>query len=137
MKVSFKTAPRFYRLTCIKIDLAFRAHSSKLLFAAGIFLLSSGLISLCLAQQVPTYHQPNYNDTLVRNAVGNLFGLIEGAFGALIMVVSGLGAIVAAAMGAYRAAVGMLVVAVGAFILRALVSLFFGEDYEAFNVERE
>ena len=49
------------------------------------------------------------------------------------MVVAGLGAIVAAAMGAYRAAVGMLVVAVGAFILRALVSLFFGTDYADFD----
>ena len=58
---------------------------------------------------------------------------MEGAFGALVMVVAGLGAIVAAAMGAYRAAVGMLVVAVGAFILRALVSLFFGDNYQSYE----
>ena len=54
------------------------------------------------------------------------------------MLVAGLIAIIAAAMGAYRAAVGMLVVAVGAFILRSLVSLFFGENFEAYQVaERE
>ena len=29
----------------------------------------------------------------------------------------------------YRAAVGMLVVAVGAFILRTLVTLFFGDNF--------
>ena len=80
-----------------------------------------------------SFTEASYDDELVRNAVGNLFRLIEGAFGALIMVVAGLGAIVAAAMGAYRAAVGMLVVAVGAFILRALVSLFFGTDYADFE----
>ena len=50
------------------------------------------------------------------------------------MVVSGIGAIVAAAMGAYRAAVGMIVVAVGSFILRALVSLFFGSEFQDYEV---
>ncbi len=69
----------------------------------------------------------NYNDSLVKKAIGNIFCLIEGAFGALIMVIAGLGAIIAASMGAYRSSVSMLVVAVGAFILRSLVSLFFGE----------
>lgn len=70
--------------------------------------------------------QPDFDPELIEGAVGLLFRLIEGAFGALIMVVAGLGAIIAAAMGAYRASLGMLVVALGAFILRALVSLFFG-----------
>jgi hypothetical protein len=52
------------------------------------------------------------------------------------MVVAGLGAIISAAFGAYRAAVGMLVVAVGAFILRALVSLFFGTQFTPNQVDR-
>lgn len=68
---------------------------------------------------------PEFEEGLVNCAVGSLFRLIEGSFGALVMVVAGLGAIIAASMGAYRASVGMLVVAVGSFILRALVSLFF------------
>lgn len=79
----------------------------------------------------PENQDSDYDDRLQRNATGNLFRLIEGAFGALIMVVAGLGAIVAAAMGAYKMALTCLVVAVGAFILRALVSLFFGTDYPA------
>lgn len=70
--------------------------------------------------------EPNFDPELIQGAVGSLFMLIEGAFGALIMVVAGIGAIIAASMGAYRASLGMLVVAVGSFILRALVSLFFG-----------
>ncbi len=74
-----------------------------------------------------------YDDTLQRNAVGNLFKFIEGSFGALVMTIAGIGAIVAAAMGAYKAAVGIMVVAIGAFILRALVSLFFGTDYDEFG----
>ena len=134
-----------------------------MLFICGVFLLTGGLLSLSAAQlnQPPeaAYAQPPqpaislpfvgaqpaiseapenndipYDDTLQRNSVGNLFRFIEGAFGALIMTAAGIGAIVAASMGAYKAAVGILVVAVGAFILRALVSLFFGTDYVSYDV---
>ncbi len=105
-------------------------RANHVLMFVGAMLLVGGLIDFSSAAVVD-YHQPSFNDTLIRNAVGQLLQLIEGAFGALIMVVAGLGAIVAASMGAYRLAVSMLVVAVGAFILRALVSLFFGENFEA------
>jgi len=54
-----------------------------------------------------------------------LFELIEGNLGALIMITAGIAAIISAAFGAYRAAIGLLVVAVGAFILRSLVDIFF------------
>ena len=93
----------------------------------GVTLLAVGLTQTAWALD-PGVH-PAYNDNQIRLSVGLLFALIEGSFGALVMVVAGLGAIIAAAFGAYRAAVGMLVVAVGAFILRALVSLFFGQDF--------
>ena len=43
-------------------------------------------------------------------------------------------AIVAAAMGSYRAAFSLVVVAIGAFILRALVSLFFGTDFAGLDI---
>ncbi len=102
-----------------------------LMLVMGVGVLVAGLIDTSVA--IDSYSKAKYDDTLVTGAVGNLFALIEGSFGALIMVVAGLGAIVAAAMGAYRAAVGMLVVAVGAFILRSLVSLFFGTEYSGVN----
>ncbi len=111
-------------------------HGNGALFVLGCTLLILGLLDLSHAQNVQgleTNSEANFNDGLIRASVGNLFQLIEGAFGALIMVVAGIGAIVAASMGAYRAAVGMLVVAVGSFILRALVSLFFGDDYQSWN----
>jgi hypothetical protein len=98
-----------------------RRHGDVLLLVLGIGLLTIGLTQISSASTTTLY-----DETRVRGAVALLFRLIEGAFGALVMVVAGLGAIIAAAMGAYRAALGMLVVAVGAFILRALVSLFFG-----------
>ena len=57
-----------------------------------------------------------------------MFKYIEGSFGVLIMVVSGLGAIMSSAFGQYRAALGCLVVAVGSFILRSVASTFFNSD---------
>lgn len=116
------------------------ANSTAIAMVFGVSLVIGGLADMALAQSntidgINTTSEANFQDGLIRGAVGNLFMLIEGAFGALIMVVAGLGAIVAAAMGAYRAAVGMLVVAVGAFILRSLVSLFFGADYSSFSAQ--
>lgn len=125
-----------YRHACVTMVLRCQRHSSALMLVLGAVLLAGGMIDLSLAQgggPTGSFSEAAYEDDLVRNSVGNMFKLVEGAFGALIMVVAGLGAIVAAAMGAYRAAVGMLVVAVGAFILRALVSLFFGSDYVDFE----
>lgn len=75
-----------------------------------------------------------FDDELIRRAVGNLFQLVEGAFGALLMVGAGLVALVYAAMGSYRNAISMLIVAVAAFILRSLVSLFFGADFPSFSM---
>ena len=133
MKAKLTRIAAGYRLACIKAIGFVERHTTALLLILGIAFLSGGLTELSVAQQGDTgsVSEADFDDQLIRYSVGNLFKLIEGAFGALIMVVAGLGAIVAAAMGAYRAAVGMLVVAVGAFILRALVSLFFGTDYEA------
>ena len=125
-----------YRTACIGSVGFVGKHATALMFLFGAVLLTGGLLEFSHAQgNAQTFSEANFDDTLIRGSVGNLFKLIEGAFGALIMVVAGLGAIVAAAMGAYRAAVGMLVVAVGAFILRALVSLFFGTDYEDYTAQ--
>ena len=104
------------------------ANAFLLLF--GFTLLCGGFVELSTAQGLEDLRQelPNFDPILIDGAVGSLFELIEGSFGALVMVVAGLGAIIAAAMGAYRASLGMLVVAVGSFILRSLVSLFFGRS---------
>ncbi len=137
-RVSKRIAEKF-SAACTRVACGAEAHATPVMLAVGVVLLTGGLVELSLAQggsgggPTGSWSEAAYDDTLVRNAVGNLFRLVEGAFGALVMVVAGLGAIVAAAMGAYRAAVGMLVVAVGAFILRALVSLFFGDNYQSFE----
>lgn len=92
-------------------------HALSLMLIVGLGLVVSGSAHLAHAQD------------RIADAAGIILGdLIEGPFGALIMIVAGLVAIVAAAMGAYRAAMAALVVAVGAFILRTFVEIFFGQD---------
>lgn len=58
-------------------------------------------------------------------ACGRLLELIEGPFGALITVSAGIGAIITSAVGGFKVAWTLVVVAVGAFILRAYITLFF------------
>lgn len=118
-----------YSSACAKLFTGFQRHSNVIMLVAGTALIGLGLAETSHAAS--SYINVGYEDSQVRGAVGLIFQLIEGAFGALIMVVAGLAAIVAAAAGAYRAAMGALVVAVGAFILRALVSLFFGTNFTA------
>ena len=131
MKIAKKIAAS-YRSGCVRLSVLAQVHSTMMLLVFGVALLLGGIVDISHAGGTGpsgSFSEAGFEDDLIRNSVGNMFKLVEGAFGALIMVVAGLGAIIAAAMGAYRAAVGMIVVAVGAFILRALVSLFFGTDY--------
>lgn len=96
-----------------------------LLFLFGSVLLVVGLSDMSHSAPVPL--PKRYRPEHVRGAVALLLKFSEGSFGALLMITSGVGAIVSAAFGAYKAATSLLVTAVGSFILRALVSLFFGK----------
>ena len=96
-------------------------HQGQLaLFVVGISLLTVGILSSAAAQTT-------YNDTRIGNSLNAIFTYIEGSFGAMVMVAAGIGAIFSSAFGQYKAALGLLAVAVGAFILRSLVSTFFND----------
>jgi hypothetical protein len=113
MKKLIEKATVKYSAICRKI------HVVTTMLLAGIGLIAAGAANVALAQG-------DIDDTSITRVIQILLGdLVEGSFGALIMIVAGLVAIIAAAMGAYRAAMAALVVAVGAFILRAFVSAFF------------
>jgi hypothetical protein len=114
-----------------KIGAAITAPSSAqiqvALFVIGTVVLSAGLAKAGFAQidvQV-TDNEVHYNDTQISQAVVAILTYIEGSFGALVMVGAGIAAILSSAFGQYRAALGCLVVAVGAFILRSVMSTFF------------
>ena len=100
-----------------------------IIFASGICLLAIGLSSEAMTQVGGTGTlTATYNDDRIVNVINALLTYIEGAFGALIMIAAGLMAIISSAMGQYKAALGLLVVAVGAFILRSLVGTFFNDE---------
>jgi len=58
-----------------------------------------------------------------------LYNALTGGFGALIMIVAGLGAILAAAFGQFKAALSALVVALGVFVLQIFIRAFFSIDF--------
>ncbi|MBX7144688.1 MAG: hypothetical protein K1X79_09580, partial [Oligoflexia bacterium] len=85
-----------------------------MLFVLGVCLLSAGLADSASAAGLTT----RFNDTRLANSVNAILTYLEGTFGALVMVCAGVGAILSSAFGQYKAALGLMVVAVGAFILR-------------------
>ncbi len=93
----------------------------------GVMLINLGVADLALATNQGaskfTIEQGQFIAIICA-----ILDFIEGAFGALIMIIAGIGAIVSAAFGQYKAALGLLAVAIGAFILRSLVNTFFGTN---------
>lgn len=98
------------------------------------FLFTFGVMVLVFAVSDTSFAQAPVaglaGEKKLYTVIALILRFIEGPFGALIMVTAGLGAIVAAAMGSYKAALGLFVVGVGAFILRSLVAIFFGQKIE-------
>ncbi|HQH26220.1 MAG TPA: hypothetical protein PLP17_02400 [Oligoflexia bacterium] len=89
--------------------------SAEAVMLIGLMLLALNLPELAYAE-----------GGTFREACNSVLGLAEGAFGALVASVAGVAAIISAATGAYRAAWNLLIVSVGAFILRSFVSIFSG-----------
>jgi hypothetical protein len=94
------------------------------LFALGVVLLSTGIAIDAAAQYTA---KANYNDARMAESADVIFTYLNGSFGALVMVASGIGAIISGAFGQYRASLGLMVVAVGSFIVRSLVSTWFND----------
>jgi hypothetical protein len=94
------------------------------LFVAGVAILGFGMMHDVIAQGKL---ETTYNDDKIANAVNAIMTYLEGSFGALIMAASGIGAIMSAAFGQYKAAFSLMAVAVGSFILRSLIGTFFND----------
>lgn len=95
------------------------------LFVFGVAILALGLTHEGMAQGAMG---TKYNDSRIANAVNAIMTYLEGSFGALVMAASGIGAILSAAFGNFKAALSLMVVAVGAFILRSFMSTFFNDN---------
>lgn len=115
-----------YINVCQKLGTMLVAPSARqvqlMLFGMGAVLLVSGLMEEAGAQY---QSRANYNDDRIGEAADVILTYINGAFGALVMIACGVAAILSSAFGQYRAAMGLMVVAVGSFILRSLVNTWF------------
>ena len=134
MKKLVKIVSEKIKTACQYTAASFAAPSEAqvrtIIFLAGISMLA---ISLSLDATAQTQGgggntSTKYNDAKVANAVNAIMTYLEGSFGALIMAASGIGAIMSAAFGQYKAALSLMVVAVGAFILRSIMSTFFNDQ---------
>jgi hypothetical protein len=128
MKKSITVVRNKITALCQRVSVAFVAPTEKQSRVA-LFLVGIGLIALsgsfdATAQQMTTV---KYNDTKVANAVNAVLTYLEGSFGALVMAAAGIGSIMSAAFGQYKAAMSLMIVAVGAFILRSFMSTFFND----------
>lgn len=117
-----------YTNVCQKVGTMLVAPSARqvqlMLFGLGAILLVSGM-----TVEASAYTKVNtYNDDRVAEAADVILTYINGAFGALVMIACGVGAILSSAFGQYRAALGLMVVAVGSFILRSLVNTWFNTE---------
>lgn len=104
-------------------------QAQMILFAAGIICLGIGLSGEVFANQgLWQARTGQIEDGRIAQAVSTLFKFLEGSFGALIMAAAGIGAILSASFGQYKAALSCMVVAVGAFILRSMMNTFFNTE---------
>lgn len=85
------------------------------------------------SEEALTQSDRRVNDSVLRWGVCRLYKSVEGGMGGLFATIAGVIAIVFAVVGAFKAAWGFMLVAVGAFILRSLVSLFYGGDFDICN----
>lgn len=100
-----------------------REHVQYIMLFIGIALVTLSLTSAAYAESFD-----NANFERLDNAIGIVLNLIEGRFGVLVMLCAGIGAIISSAFGQYRAALSLLVVALGAFILRTIITIFFNTE---------
>lgn len=112
----------WYGRTCRAAFFTAEKHSNKILFLAGVALLGGGLENLASAQTIAGGGIAKFGTAV--GACGLILQYIETGFGALVASAAGIGAIIAAAVGGFKAAWGLLVVSIGSFILRAYLTLF-------------
>lgn len=127
---ALKNYEKICRTTHVKFTTLAERHQLSILLLVGVAVLAAGLTDIANAQtggtnQTAPVTKIEIDDGPLHKAACALLVFMQGSFGALIMVAAGIGAIMAAAVGKYSAALSLLVVGCGAFILESLCSVFF------------
>jgi hypothetical protein len=104
-----------FNQSCINLVFAPTKLQRGLLFLTGVILIASVGAENAYA-----------GSGTFGNACSKMLLLVEGAFGALVAAVAGVAAILAAALGGFKMAWSLVVVSIGAFILRSWIQLFQG-----------
>jgi hypothetical protein len=106
-------------------------YSRDILFVTGTILLYAGISHPSLATVPPGGTPPPATVTIDTTAIDEatcwLYYFQEGPYGALLLAVTGIGALVSCAVGAYRACLNLLAVAVGSWLIRPVATILF--DY--------
>lgn len=124
IKDAYKRATKVYDDTCRSAVSFAERNSTSLMFVLGAVLLIGGSSEFAAAQAGGGGGGVGNAQGAAVAACNRLLGYMETGFGALVAAAAGIGAIVAAAVGGFKAAWSLLVVSIGAFILRAYISLF-------------
>ena len=95
-----------------------------MLFCLGMLMVACALSNVAVATDLPGGGGGGSEaGDIIKRQLCNILELLEGPFGALVMVVAGLGAVVAAAMGGYKLAMSCVVIACGTYIAGNLQSV--------------
>jgi type IV secretory pathway VirB2 component (pilin) len=94
-------------------------YMNVIIFCFGIFMLTFALSSIAVAQTSSSGYGDASSGTngvseasvIIAEQLCKILDLLKGPFGALVMVVAGLAAVVTAAMGAYKMAMSCVVIA--------------------------
>jgi hypothetical protein len=85
-------------------------YSNLFLFVLGMIMLTYGIDNIVLAAEGTDESGSGTTGDIIKEQYCNILSLLQGHFGALVMVVAGLAAVVTAAMGAYKMAMSCVVI---------------------------
>lgn len=112
-KISLKQINRQYGEVCTTAFAWGASHAE---------VVGACLVAVFMLGQARDAYAANNGNPL--KACVELLDYVEGGFASLVAAAAGLGAIIAAAVGGFKAAWSLLVISVGAFILRSYISVF-------------
>ena len=104
-------------------------RGNTILYFLALLILTVGITDSTSAQglaEVGAYSSNGFAGGVFVRAICDMYELVQGSFGGLLMSASALCALVAAAMGNKSQFIAVIVVGVGAFALSSGVSLYFG-----------
>lgn len=111
-----------------RAPLCFEIGCRTVLFVTGVALIALGSHGIAHADVEAGSAVDGYITAFDELDCGvcAIFAFLEGAYGALLTTMAGISAIVAAGFSNFKMAYNMMIVSLGCFILRSMISLYYG-----------